>query len=303
MNSSEITPGAVLLSSVQLDECVKALPVLAEPRGLKIGPEILGSDFAIVFAPGVSLIEALDVAVTMGAVMVFPGLDRFDPDDIDLDEVELAGIVRRGAQPGDLRRIRIHWIAQGMNFVWVRKAALFVDVEREAMFGWSAAEAKAQHEADEELRLLEDGSRDAKERVNRVKTRILNNPIFRATTKRQRPSVAETVAGPRPDDQADMHGRAMGINDAVAGAKNECSRWNREVSSRLHEVAEEFAQSGGWLPFESTAAKRRAAAEFLIVYTGGWRLENSLSDRLLEQAENAKNADSAFTANLSGPTK
>lgn len=149
---------------------------------------------------------------------------------------------------------------------------LFVETAREAMSGWDTAEAKVRQEADDERRLLENGSRDMEGRINRVKVQIVNHPKFRAAGKRQRPLLAETIGGPRPEDHADMFARVRGVENAVEKSKDECSRWEREISSRLTKVVGEFAGSCSWNPNDSMAAKRRAAAEFLMDYADGWRL-------------------------------
>lgn len=283
-------------TSGQLLELLNALPEMVQRRGLKLGPEVLLGEASIIFAPAVTVDDVLDTALAIGASMVFPGLDRFDPADEELDEAERESIFMRGGQPGDLRRVRIHWIAQGVHFVWTADATLFVEAEREALSSWDAAEAKATREADEELRVLECGRRDIDVRVDRVQSRIVNNTRFKASGKRQRVLLAETIAGPRPHDQADMFARVRAIEDAVEHSKGECTRWEREISSRLPEVVDGFIVSPLWNPYDSLAANRRAAAEFLMDYADGWRLSNSLSDRLVEEAASASAESPDITA-------
>ncbi|NQW89627.1 hypothetical protein HQQ88_04875 [Curtobacterium sp. VKM Ac-2861] len=249
------------VTAAELQELFSRASLEASARGLRVLPATLREPEVFFMAPEVSLDDALDVAVQVGAAFVSVTEELFDAAEFldDIEEVPAGLRNAAGSHDGDRTGIDVRWIGGGTSYAYWAKAAWWRDLTAEL--------AESQEDADEK-RAREHRAWMA--RAQQLIQEAIDDEGVRAAKPMSRKPVVEAFIRSRAGSADDV-----GAGYALRWAPGRVTEEWRSAYALLDQTSDLFIadlrdrddwQRLKWNP----AARREVLLTFAMSRTGGW---------------------------------
>jgi hypothetical protein len=264
----------IAITSADLESMAERVPVLAVEHKLRVF-EVLYDESPDIWVVHTSanIDEAVEIAAHTGATFISLDVSHFDSADLEdrLPDVEpgeataatkkLERLIRAAAKhDGDVDHIFVRWTAHGMTYAWTLGADWVSALDAEIELATLAVDVDTSGRFEQR-----------NERIAVLAAFLAASPELKAAPAHKRRSIAFAVSE-ESDDSLDEGMIAKAASVAVPQIERAALAKEMAMANDLDTLVDELKTTASWRAARTIPKRLDAANAFLIVKSGGYRL-------------------------------